>query len=378
LAADTALTSRQLAELHRVAQERLGLTTAATVYAAWSQVSPTDLNPDQWYAVIDDVTRALRRVSARLAARYYTLARAIGSGFALPDYAGERSGPDVRTAQLYEEFETVLNEVISATTEELTESEQDTPDAPDMYATQDDGEKSDTTLDAELDRLEDILLDMFQQLEADAEVDPEEVIPVDTDWHWEDFEETAEDTQDALEDLYTDLDQELDDLEDKIQRELASDRSIKEASQRIDDLARNRGAAGAGMVEQVAMQPGRRMLRKAGASDRRRKAWMRVTGPRPCAFCAMLASRGAVYDSKQSAIGFKDTYHDNCHCVAIPVWTDAPYYSPADQYFIDKWKNEIHKKYFGKDALREWRTRITRAYRNGEVPAPDIYGPNRP
>jgi predicted component of type VI protein secretion system len=48
-----------------------------------------------------------------------------------------------------------------------------------------------------------------------------------------------------------------------------------------------------------------------------------------CAFCAMLATRQAVYRSEATA-GMSEKFHDDCHCVAVPVWPgqevpEAPY-----------------------------------------------------
>lgn len=54
-------------------------------------------------------------------------------------------------------------------------------------------------------------------------------------------------------------------------------------------------------------------------------------GARPCDFCLMIASRGAVY--KES--GANAHYHDNCHCVPTPMWEGDPYpdgYDPEALY----------------------------------------------
>ncbi len=66
--------------------------------------------------------------------------------------------------------------------------------------------------------------------------------------------------------------------------------------------------------------------------------YRRETRGKPCAFCAMLASRGAVYKSESiagAATGTRGTrdrgerYHDSCHCQPVPVYshdsTPAPY-----------------------------------------------------
>ncbi|KAB7790667.1 phage protein [Bifidobacterium leontopitheci] len=57
------------------------------------------------------------------------------------------------------------------------------------------------------------------------------------------------------------------------------------------------------------------------AKDPTGPRWARVTGGiRPCAFCVMLAGRGFVYHSKDTA-KFGGSFHDgHCHCTAIPGW----------------------------------------------------------
>ena len=61
--------------------------------------------------------------------------------------------------------------------------------------------------------------------------------------------------------------------------------------------------------------------------------WARMlTGAENCAFCVMLAARGAVYESDEEARGSvlrkKDgglayVYHDHCDCIAVPVYSKA-------------------------------------------------------
>jgi hypothetical protein len=51
-----------------------------------------------------------------------------------------------------------------------------------------------------------------------------------------------------------------------------------------------------------------------------RARWERITGPTPCDFCAMLADRGDVYRSEETA-GFEA--HDHCGCDAAAEYDDA-------------------------------------------------------
>lgn len=73
-----------------------------------------------------------------------------------------------------------------------------------------------------------------------------------------------------------------------------------------------------GSVGRLAMQGGRRTLTDAiGGDPYYRGRFIRVTDGNPCAFCAMLASRGPVYLSADKA-GASRRYHDSCGCSVMP------------------------------------------------------------
>lgn len=55
-----------------------------------------------------------------------------------------------------------------------------------------------------------------------------------------------------------------------------------------------------------------------GTNPPSRYRWTRVTVGASCAFCVMLASRGAVYLSRESAGGESRKFHDDCDCVVLP------------------------------------------------------------
>lgn len=71
-------------------------------------------------------------------------------------------------------------------------------------------------------------------------------------------------------------------------------------------LVRVSGAAGS-----LVLNGGRRTIIASGAADPRAQRWLRVTAASPCHFCAMLASRGAVFATQRSA-DFET--HDHCSC----------------------------------------------------------------
>lgn len=82
-------------------------------------------------------------------------------------------------------------------------------------------------------------------------------------------------------------------------------------------------------------------VRRRGSRSRLRTAYARVlTGVENCPFCAMLASRGAVYSS-DTVTRRRDgrAYHNNCDCVARLVVEDHPWegQEEADRLY-DLWR----------------------------------------
>lgn len=92
----------------------------------------------------------------------------------------------------------------------------------------------------------------------------------------------------------------------------------------------------AGAVQRLVQQAGRDTLARNIARDPSRPRWARVPGGlTPCAFCRMVASRGAVYLSAESA-GMNNRWHDDCTCQPVAVWQgqELPYDADAlyEQY----------------------------------------------
>ena len=71
--------------------------------------------------------------------------------------------------------------------------------------------------------------------------------------------------------------------------------------------------------------------------DPRKPRWARIpTGAETCKFCIMLASRGFVYHSEETA----SHAHSSCDCRVVPSWDKSPAaqgYDP-DKYY-DMWKH---------------------------------------
>lgn len=78
----------------------------------------------------------------------------------------------------------------------------------------------------------------------------------------------------------------------------------------------------------------------------------RVTDGKPCAFCAMLASRGAAYKSRGTA-DFKP--HDRCGCQPEPVYSATDYTTPGRAAeFAALWSDATAGQ-SGKDAINAFR-----------------------
>jgi hypothetical protein len=105
-----------------------------------------------------------------------------------------------------------------------------------------------------------------------------------------------------------------------------------------------------GAASRLAIQGARQAVLAAVQADPAAMAWARGLGPRPCYFCAMLASRGPVFKSEASA-GFEA--HNHCMCYAIPCFS-AGQGAPGWQQLQDDWQR-VTKGLSGQDARKAWR-----------------------
>lgn len=83
-----------------------------------------------------------------------------------------------------------------------------------------------------------------------------------------------------------------------------------------------------GTVTRLTLQGGRDTVIRSVGGDGRAQGWARVTSGRPCAFCAMLASRGPVYSA--DAADFEA--HDHCSCGAEPVYPGSEWPGRAREF----------------------------------------------
>lgn len=79
-----------------------------------------------------------------------------------------------------------------------------------------------------------------------------------------------------------------------------------------------------GMMSRQTLAGGRKLIDLTAKKDTQAVGWRRVTsGAHTCTFCAMLASRGPVYGSKEKAEQIAGTglhYHSHCACTAELIY----------------------------------------------------------
>lgn len=88
-----------------------------------------------------------------------------------------------------------------------------------------------------------------------------------------------------------------------------------------------------GAVQRLVQQGGRDTLHRAVLDDPTEPRWARMPqGVTTCAWCRMLASRGAVYLDRDSAGGDDNRWHSECDCQPVPVWDGQELPYDADAY----------------------------------------------
>lgn len=92
----------------------------------------------------------------------------------------------------------------------------------------------------------------------------------------------------------------------------------------------------AGGLQRLIVGADRRTIERNVGRDRSGPRFARHASANACAFCAMVATRGAVYRSEDAA-GSK--YHDHCHCVAVPVWNPRAY---EEAPYVAEWRSAYY------------------------------------
>ncbi|MFG3715796.1 hypothetical protein [Micromonospora sp. NPDC047730] len=111
---------------------------------------------------------------------------------------------------------------------------------------------------------------------------------------------------------------------------------------------------------------GRETIRDTTRRDPVALGFARLTDGDPCYFCAMLASRGPVYESEETA-GKDDPYHDGCGCIPAPVYRRSDPWPGRAREFEALWAEATAGK-SGRKAVNAFR-RAHEANRRVERPA---------
>ncbi|HEY1395029.1 ADP-ribosyltransferase [Roseateles sp.] len=136
----------------------------------------------------------------------------------------------------------------------------------------------------------------------------------------------------------------------------------------VDASRQAMASAMAGAAQRLAMTGSRKTIMATVERADEIVGWRRVPDADPCAWCALLAGRGAVYKSAETALSVVGRagrprgegkralgldFHDRDQCTAEPLYEDEdePEYV---QDLQDQW-NEVTAGKSGKQAIRAWR-----------------------
>jgi hypothetical protein len=122
--------------------------------------------------------------------------------------------------------------------------------------------------------------------------------------------------------------------------------------------------AAAGAASRHVLNGGRQLIVEAAERDPVTTYYARVTDGDPCAFCALLASRGAVYASESTAVrttarskkrGPGKEFHDDCGCGVEPGWNVKPEMSELAKKWDKLYEDSTKDAGPGKKKLKAFR-----------------------
>jgi len=372
-------------EAHRAAQARLGIAGAYLALRDWGGVSSTApvASGDAWLTRSLQMIRAIQRKSARLARAYYQLARAIETGYTLglPEYSTDPKA--ITMGGLRQQYLDLLLEVADLDVERSEDRETTIPQSTDSderwledellsAAPIEVGER---VLDFDSTDIEPYIKDLIR---ATDNATDDDLVKVD--------EFTWEMEQASLEELgrqwADELQQAAADRAAKLERIRKNDElTAKQVFKEVQDVHDATGSVNAGKVDKAGIDAGRDLIKAVSARDSRVMMWARGTGPNPCAWCAMLASRGFAYKSRARASlggrkkgtvgGQMESYHENCHCYPVCRWADIenPTAPERTAHYMQLWEDEmrggrkVERRGTKNDTLNHWRRLIAKEKR---------------
>lgn len=309
----------------------------------WQEVPKTSqaATAGWWLARAVELVMRKRARARDLAIAYYRLVRALRTGYTISDPVRDED-ESVSLERLRDEFEAEVDQ-IAADAPEIPASEQAVSDeelelpvvdpGPEPEYDDEDFEDDDSILIEEIADLDRLIEEEDRAAEEEAAIILDQL---------------------GIENMLNKLEQ--------INREKELEAQEREANEAHEAAGRRSAAA----AQRITMNAARGLNYSLADTDHRVIGWARYsrTGT-PCGWCAMLISRGPVYKSRQSAQGGaeeQNKYHDNCRCIAIPIFFESQMDSELFELYRkyrDMWNSRIRGKYGGDAALTEWR-RIVR------------------
>jgi len=122
-----------------------------------------------------------------------------------------------------------------------------------------------------------------------------------------------------------------------------------------DQALRSMATQMAGSSQRLVLAGDRDTFEQTLLGDKGIIGWRRRLAGKSCGFCAMLASRGAVYVTRKSASVGRDglAFHDHCHCWPEPMYSHEQ--EPADVRKLQRQWNRVTAGTSGRDARVAWR-----------------------
>jgi hypothetical protein len=111
------------------------------------------------------------------------------------------------------------------------------------------------------------------------------------------------------------------------------------------------GVTLSGAVSRLVLSGGRDAILGNVREDRQAVGWARLTDAHPCAFCAMLSSRGGVYKTRETA---RFQAHDHCACMPVAAWSRDEAWLQHSRDLYEQWQ-DVTQGHSGADARRAWR-----------------------
>lgn len=348
-------------QVYHWALVQLGAASIEEALELWEDVPASEraATSARWLSEAVETVMLYRGMARDLALAYYRLVRALRTGSTVAD--PRKPEPEhVSLEMLRDEFEALVDEIDAPAAQNGgTEPLTDTSEGEDTQDDENVPQTAPSYEDDEYDEDDQILLEEIAELEAEVERQDREA------------EEEAALLLDQL------------GIENMLRKleEIDQEQGALEVDRQREEAHRKAGSRQAAVAERITLNAARGLTYNLAEFDGRVIGWARYsTTGTPCGWCAMLISRGAVYKSAKSAAiatnddgnRVADQFHDNCHCIAIPVFTRDQFgrseLFALNREYADLWPKVTAGK-GGDAAISAWRKYIRQLQREARAQA---------